>query len=180
MVYIKSVKELRRLIDNGKNPVEAKPGVYRWWFKKDVTLELLKNFPSLNEMPLLSREINGNVYLGLYFGMSANMRQRIKWHVCQHHSLSSVNSGFLSTLRQTLSALLKVEMSKSEDLVNKFIDINCYWEWEYTQSKTEALQIEKNELSQSPHYYPLNVKNHKRVSNQWLHYLNSLRNTFRK
>ncbi len=180
MKHMESVKELRPLIEGRNNPVEKEPGVYRWWFKRDKALELLKSYPNLDVCRLQTHEIAGEVYVALYFGISKDMKQRAKWHVCQHHIPSAVSSGFLSTLRQTLSALLKVDMSKSEDAVNIFMDKNCYWEWDYTATLLEAKGIEHSELTQSEYCYPLNIQGNKTVSVQWLELLKEMRKMYNK
>jgi hypothetical protein len=83
------------------------------------------------------------------------MLGRAKWHILQKHSVSAVKYGTLSTLRQSLSALLDIDMSFSEEDINMFMDNNCYWEWEYTDnSKIE----ETNALRSNDKCYPLNIQ----------------------
>ena len=180
MKNIQSVKELRVEIAQKGNPVCKSPGVYCWWFKKDAALELLKVFPDLDINKLRSREIEGEEYLALYFGISKDIKQRAKWHICQHHITSSVRLGFLSTLRQTLSALLKTDMSKSENVVNKFMDENCYWEWDYTTTLLEAKEIEESELTLTEFCYPLNIQGNKTVSEQCMKLLKEKRKMYNK
>lgn len=180
MNHIESVKKLRTLIAQKKNPVSKCSGVYCWWFKKDAALNLLTLFSDLDKNKLRKREIEGEEYLALYFGISKDMKRRAKWHICQHHTSSSVRLGFLSTLRQTLSALLKTDMSKSENVVNKFMDENCYWEWGYTTTLLEAKEIEESELTQTEFCYPLNIQGNKTVSVQWLKLLKEMRNMYNK
>lgn len=101
------------------------------------------------------RDIEGEEYWALYFGISNDMLGRAKWHILQKHSVSAVKHGTLSTLRQSLSALLDIDMSFSEADVNMFMDNNCYWEWEYTDnSKIE----ETNALRSNDKCYPLNIQ----------------------
>ena len=101
------------------------------------------------------RDIDGEEYWALYFGISNDMLGRAKWHILQKHSKSAVKYGTLSTLRQSLSALLDIDMSFSEEDVNMFMDNNCYWEWEYTDNAKEE---EKNELHSDDKCYPLNIQ----------------------
>ena len=179
MKYMESVKNLRAQIAQKKSPVCKCPGVYRWWFKEDAALELLKVISDLDISKLHKRIINEDVYYALYFGISNNMKQRAKWHMCQHHTPSSIKSGYLSTLRQTLSALLEVDMSKSEAIVNNYMDDNCCWEWCYTDTDEEAANREKQELSQSDYCYPLNIQKNRTVTNQWRSRLKLMRNNYK-
>ena len=141
MKNIESVAELRRLIALRQLPVEKTPGRYRWWFKEAAAKSLVSKIPNATITNCQARVINGEKYVALYFGISKDLRGRIKWHISQNHTASAVNSGFLSTLRQTISALLPEEMTKSQDPVNKLMNECCYLEWEYTESeKDPALQ----------------------------------------
>ena len=63
--------------------------------------------------------------------------------------------GTLSTLRQSLSALLGMDMIYSQDKVNALMDDNCYWEWEYC---TDSKLREKSELNSESKCYPINIQ----------------------
>ena len=128
---------------------------------------------------LLCKEIDGREYIAIYFGISKDLNGRIKWHICQNHTAGSVRSGFLSTLRQSLSALLNNDMSKSQHLVNNFIDDNCYLEYENTLTHKDAENIEKTELSQE-YYYPLNIAGAKSTPQYVKDNLKKLRKTHKK
>lgn len=180
MKYTESVESLRAQIAQKKSPVCKCPGAYRWWFKEGAALELLKVFSDLDTSKLHKRIINEDVYYALYFGISNDMKQRAKWHMCQHHTPSSIKSGYLSTLRQTLSALLEVDMSKSEAIVNNYMDVNCCWEWCYTDTDEEAANREKQELTQSDYCYPLNIQGNKTVPDLWLKLLRNIRKMYNK
>jgi hypothetical protein len=180
MENIESVNNLRVMIARKENPVKKCPGVYCWWFKKDAIPQLLNDYYKIDTCKLRERTINGEVYCALYFGISKNMMQRAKWHICQRHnnsSNSSVKSGYLSTLRQTLSALLRKKMTESEEYVNCFMNENCYWEWEYTE---DTIKIEHNELTHKDYSYPLNIQGNRTVSKEWLKFLMSLRKEYRE
>ena len=140
---------------------KRRPGFYRWWFKKEAAQSLIKDMDEwlTDNDRFLTREFDDGEYVALYFGISTDMRGRIRWHANQKHTSSTVSKGFLSTLRQTLSALLGSPMSESYQKINEFIDENCIWEWAYTDTPEEARQIELETLSpNSPYYYPLNVE----------------------
>lgn len=100
-----------------------------------------------------------------------------RWHMTQQHSLSAVQSGYLSTLRQTLSALLGKDMTKAEQDVNDFIGKNCYWQWEYTDTPEEAEDREQHELRTN--YYPLNIQGNKTVSPEIIGTLKGLRQKYK-
>lgn len=157
---------------------KGQSGFYRWWFKKEAAFMLIKNMQEWlpDEDRFLIRTIEGETYVALYFGISRDMRGRIKWHACQKHTPSTVSKGFLSTLRQTLSALLEERMSVSYDLVNKLIDENCMWEWDYSE---DPHKVELDELSQEHYYYPLNVKDNKTICKEAIDWLKQERAKYR-
>lgn len=148
-----SVKELRSSFEHRQLVVEECPGVYRWWFLADEARQLLKVFKqAIDSSGILKREIGGFEYWGLYFGISSNMRRRIRWHIFGPFESS--------TLRRTLRALLQPQPSIEDEVVNNLLD-NCYWEWDYTNSLNEAETIEQQQLSQVSYCYPLNIKDNK-------------------
>lgn len=181
MKNIESVATLRRMIECKQSPFENRAGVYRWWFKEDAAMQLLKQLPPVQtEERIAKRLIDGNSYWALYFGISGNLRQRIAWHICQQHTSSAVRSGYLSTLRQVISALLNEDMKISQNSVNKLMDASCYLEWDYTSTKDEAEKLETIELSQNQCIYPLNRAKNRTVSKEHLKRLTELRSKYRK
>ena len=157
MVEIESVAALRSSI---KTRVKQLPGFYKWWFCEDcLTALFVHNQLVIDKKKLQTKRIKGKDYFALYFGIAKDCQMRASWHITQHHTSSAVSSGYLSTLRRTLSALLDVNMTKAENCVNDFIDKYCYWEWSYTVTKTDAEKIETVELSTN--YYPLNIMKNK-------------------
>lgn len=180
MRYIELVAALRQLIEGRLASFENRPGIYRWWFKEDAAMRLLRQLPPVNTVRIMKRMINGDCYWALYFGISGNMRQRIAWHICQQHTSSAVRSGYLSTLRQVISALLNEDMTISQNSVNKLMDASCYLEWDYTSTKKEAEELETIELSQNQCIYPLNRAKNRTVSKEHLKRLTELRSKYRK
>ena len=179
MKNLESIKSLRQKIVSKNNYVSNTPGVYRWWFKEDVLG--LGTFPKFtNNLKLQRKIIDSDTYYALYFGMSKNMEERIKWHICNAHKPSAVKSGFLSTLRQSISALLEVPMSQSQSYVNKFMDDYCYLEWDYTKTVQDAKNIEHTELTQHDYSYPLNIQGNTTVTKEHLKKLKKLRTDFKK
>lgn len=173
------VSLLRDQLSKGKSGIKHSCGVYCWWFKTEAAQTLWAELGLTEEekAKIQEREIEDESYLALYFGISKDMLDRAKWHILQKHSPSAVMHGTLSTLRQTLSALLGEEMSKSQDTVNEFIDSNCYWEWEYDKSYK---QRERDELSSTTKCYPLNIQENQTVNKEVCKKLSELRKQHKK
>ena len=180
MKNIDSIKNIRSNFLNKNNMIKALPGIYRWWFQEDAAMMILNQLPNINRNMIQKREINKKLCFALYFGISKDLKGRIKWHTCQHHTTSSVKSGFLSTLRQTLSSFLNTDMTKSENILNKFIEENCYWEWDYTETHQDAIDIEKQELSSCSYYYPLNISNNRSAPKEIISCVKGLRKKYNK
>lgn len=174
-----AVRILREQLECKSSGIEKQPGVYRWWFKEKAAQTLLENLPLIQEelAKIQTRDIDGEEYWCLYFGISKDMLGRAKWHITQKHSLSAVKHGTLSTLRNTLGALLGEDMSQSEGAVNEFIDSNCYWEWEYDESYKLR---ETDELSSTIKCYPLNIQENKTITKEVCKELSKLRKQHKK
>lgn len=178
MENLDSVKELRILLNQKQIGITNCSGVYCWWFRKNAAETLIANIPlTESETKRISKRIIGNdEYWALYFGISKDMLNRAKWHILQKHTLSTVINGALSTLRQTLSGLLGNRMTESENIVNQFIDDNCYWEWEYD---TNPKLRESEELSSGTKCYPLNIQENRTVSKIVLKRLKEVRRQYK-
>ena len=105
--------ELRATENLHKVPND-KPGWYRWRAPIQA-LEKLLDSTYISEkymtqlMPFLHRKkFNRDDYFCIYIGVAINesIRDRLNWHVNQHHTKSAMQSGFLSTLRKTISSLV--------------------------------------------------------------------------
>lgn len=175
---IEKVKDLRISLKTKQDGISQDPGVYRWWVKKEAAKKLLSTMPKIDWSKVQSAKINGKEYLALYFGIAKHLRQRLNWHINQEHRPSAVRSGFLSTLRQTLSALHGVPMSEAENTVNDFMDENCYLEFGHTTSRQDAEEKERYELTHN--YYPLNVQGNKVVEKEVIKTLSNLRKEYKK
>jgi hypothetical protein len=90
----------------------------------------------------------------VYIGLAKNLNERLDWHLNDAHSNSSIKSGFVSTLRQTLSALLVGEMVTSKEVVDHFLRKEMKVEYEVCSNykERELELISKYDL-------PLNLKN---------------------
>ncbi len=171
-----STDTVKNLRDTVAQKVTMQPGVYRWWFKADAARKLLAQLPAIDYGKISKCFYEEEEYFALYFGIAKNLQERLNWHIRQHHTLSSVKSGYLSTLRQSLSALLCEDMSKAEQYINKFIDNNCVVEWEDTTNRQQAEAIERNELSDaSCCCYPLNIQDNLAVPKCAIQRLKELR-----
>ena len=179
MQYIDKVSELRKRLENRTSGIEKEGGVYCWWFKREIAQTLLKELPLTQDelSKIQTREIDGEEYWALYFGISRDMLGRAKWHITKKHKPTAVKYGTVSTLRNTLGALCGIDMSKSEKVVNDLMDENCYWEWEYDK---EYKVRETNELSSKDKCYPLNIQENKTVSKEVLITLSRLRSLHKK
>jgi len=125
--------------------ISTQPGFYRWFMPSVLAQEL--------KVPVDGCEyVEDQGYL-VYVGIAKSMRQRLIWHVTQEHRPSSVKSGFLSTLRQTLSGLARVPMDDT-DTVDRIID-QMFVEFECCGSKEEAHSIEKDCFQ--TYVLPLNI-----------------------
>lgn len=174
------VSLLREQLSNRTSGIEPKRGgVYCWWFKREVAQTILAKLPLTQEelAKIQARKIEDESYLALYFGISKDMLARAKWHTLQKHSPSAVKHGTLSTLRQTISALLGEDMSQSEGTVNEFINRNCYLVWEYDESYKLR---ETDELSSTTKCYPLNIQENKTVTKEVRKELLKLRKQHKK
>lgn len=146
-------------------PCSKQAGVYRWWFPEERAKSLLSALHGVDYEPIDKEEINDKQYWCLYFGVSSDLEQRFYWHTTQAHSATAIKSGTLSTLRQTICALLKINQSDAtaKQKVDDILD-ECYWEWYATLSIEEAKEIEKEELKKG--YYLLNIKDNEGVRNK--------------
>ena len=156
-----------RLRRTGLNQVPQLPGCYRWWFRLDGAIELLKNVPNIDWTKIQTININNLTYYALYIGIAektktSNLCERLKKHI-----KGSVDN---SSLRKTISALLGCVPEKD---ISDFIDEYCYVDFEEMESGEKAEEIETYELSQN--YYPLNYNKNKVVDKNALEYIKKQR-----
>ena len=157
--------------------IPKEPGIYRWWFPKETAQQLLSSIHGIETNRICKEVIQGEEYWCLYFGIAKDLRQRIRWHACQKHTASAVEHGILSTLRQSISALLQLDQTMSTDKVSELLE-RCYWDWLSTASKEDAKIIEKREISKG--YFPINIQENKSVAPTVLAQLKSLRKEHKK
>lgn len=166
-------KSLRNNEERKKIPKNM-PGWYKWW-APEHSLRLLLNSANVSKdyfevllYHLTSTVIHGENYYYIYVGVAIkeSIHDRLNWHVNQHHTRSSVESGFLSTLRQTISSLISGNQY-DEVSTNTFIDslVIEYYAIELPIKSGEAKDviecIEKRELNSNA--LPLNLKDNKNL-----------------
>ena len=115
---LSNVASLRGDIRN----ISDKPGVYQWWASKSDLLTILQalemQFPDVQN-DLEEKDGFYCIYVGIAWREA--LRSRLNWHINQKNTVSSVKSRFLSTLRQSIAAVLGVPMTNTE-AVNDFMD----------------------------------------------------------
>lgn len=159
-------------------PTEA--GVYCWWFDEDGMKAILEPLlqHGIDLTKIQSQMYNGKTYFALYFGLAnKNLRERLNWHINQHHTPSLVKNGYLSTLRQTFSALLGIDETKSEKSVNDFMNEHCVVEW-WQISATSVHKVETAVINSG--YFPLNIQGNNRVAKEVRTELSKLRKIVKK
>lgn len=154
------------------NIANDKPGWYRWWASKS-TLDILLDSKYISHGYLLEllphltvKNIAGEKYYYIYVGVAIkeSIQNRLDWHINQHHTKSSVESGFLSTLRQTISSLVAADQydeASTNTLIDSLIVEYCEVDIpiKSPQAKEELLAIEMTEMGE--HVLPLNIKGNK-------------------
>ena len=172
---MKSVKvqTLRETVKKRQCEIPEGPGVYRWWFEEEGAKALLKALPEVDLSKVQSRMVDDKRWLALYFGISKDLRGRIRWHMTQHHTPLSVKTGYISTFRLSLSALLGLPATEAEEAVNRFMDEYCVIDYKPVENIEEANEIERKELSTK--FYPLNIANNRFVDRRITKALTKLR-----
>lgn len=164
-------KCVRNLENRNKIPKNM-PGWYKWW-APEHSLKLLLNSNNISReyfetlLPhLTSTIIHGKKYYYIYVGVAIkeSIHDRLNWHVNQRHTKSSVESGFLSTLRQTISSLIAGNQydeistnSLIDSLVVEYHAINL--PIKSVEAKNIIENIEKIEINSNA--LPLNLKDNK-------------------
>ena len=120
-------------------------GVYYWYVTKQGADKL--------GIDVTNCKVKNSKYL-VYIGLAKNLNERLNWHYNDKHSPSGIKSGFVSTLRQTLSALLVGEMVTAKEVVDIFLREEMEVEYEICKDyKEKELQLIIS------HNLPLNLKN---------------------
>lgn len=123
--------------------ISSKPGYYKWWISKnffDFLLDALN--VSFEDIKNALEERDG--LFCVYVGIAAkeSVRQRLNWHINDPHTVSRVNNGTLSTLRQTISSLVS-HNQYDKTSTDQFID-RMYVEWFYIDSQIGSEETKKD------------------------------------
>lgn len=174
-MQLQSVHTIRQ---NNFATIPKQSGVYILWMMEKQAVQLLNQLPKVQIEKIQRQELDGESYLAVYTGIATkDLRGRAKWHLLPSvkHTQKSVASGYLSTLRQSLSALLGIGMTHSTAAVNALLDEYCYFAWE---DEADFSAFETNELTTK--YYPINIQNNKVVEKETIAALKALRKQFKK
>ena len=154
-----NVKSLR----NNIQKLPDKPGVYAWWARENELQIILNSLDLQYVVVKHSLEEQDGLYC-VYVGIAVreSVKSRLNWHINQQNTVSSVKSGFLSTLRQSLAGILNVPMTDTV-AVNAFMD-ELYVSYrgfecpvKSDQAKQEAHDWENAKLK-SGNLYVLNIQ----------------------
>lgn len=142
-----------------------KPGYYKWWAREKEAILLVKKLGyDFNEYKKYM-EVKDDLYC-IYIGIAVkeSIRNRLNWHVNDKHDYNSVKTGFLSTFRKSIAALITGNLL-DKDGTNKFID-KLFIEYftinddiKSLSAKNKIEDIEKKSLLRN--LYILNIKDNK-------------------
>jgi hypothetical protein len=131
-------------------------GIYFWWVNSEAAAVIDNLSPNTQMGMCQKRDIKGEEYSLVYVGLAKNLSSRVKdWHIKQKHSDSAVRSGFISTLRQTIAALLGKNLYAQEainDFQNKYMLVGFI--------ETEDYKVEELKFIGSCSL-PLNIRDNK-------------------
>lgn len=160
-------KDLRNRSESEKIPAD-RPGYYKWWASKTDLERLLVrldlSFPQIADYMECSEDCQYCIYVGI--AAKESVRSRLNWHINRPYTVSNVKHRTLSTLKQSISALICNTMLDSDE-INAFIDCLCveYYLSDY-EIKSEAAireikKIENSYLKESDKLYILNIQENK-------------------
>lgn len=160
-----SPKDLR-ITSQGKSQalleIEKNPGYYKWWAtKKDFKLLLSELGGNFNEVFADVEQKDGLYCIYVGIAVKESIQRRINWHVNDKHNAQRVKSGFLSTLRKSISSVVAKSQS-AKDKTNEFIDrlkIEVFYsnyKIKSLEAKDELETIEKQLMKN--HLYILNIR----------------------
>ena len=151
---------------------DDKPGWYRWWAPQKALESLLNSpyisKPYLNELiPHLCSYMREQEYFYIYVGVAINesIRDRLNWHINQRHTESAVKSGFLSTLRKTISSLVAGDQyneSATNELIDQLIVEYSAMDLPIKDPTAKSVITSIEDIEIQKHVIPLNIKGNKR------------------
>lgn len=132
------------------NSISSLPGYYKWWAAKSEFALILKALKVQLEDIQQAIETKDDLFC-IYVGIAVkeSVRARLNWHVNDKHTVSQVNTGTLSTLRQSISSIVSGNQF-DKAATDSFID-KLYVEWFYSknQVKSEEAMIELHEIEKN-------------------------------
>lgn len=110
--------------------IASKPGYYKWWVSKselDLILKALDVTFADIENALEKTEDLYCVYVGI--AAKESVRSRLNWHINDTHSVSRVENGTLSTLRQSIASIVahnQYDKAATDSFIDKmFVEYFC-------------------------------------------------------
>ena len=143
------------------NKILKVPGYYKWWALRSE-LDLLLKVLGLSFKDVSSGIEKKEDLFCIYVGVAnKSVRERINWHINDAHTAARVNSGILSTLRQTIASIVAGNQFDKE-ATNNFID-KLFIEWFYLddEDKTRDVRVKLNQIEKqlmNKYFRLLNVK----------------------
>ena len=140
------------------------PILYRWWFREgsEIVKIVREHLSEIEFQDIKSQKLKDSTYYALYFGKGINGRRRFKNHMRPPMRTS--------TLRRTIAALLQ---TTDEERVTQELQ-QCYYEfWEYDCDKRTLEEMELEWIKSG--YYPLNLKDNNKISEEWKNHLQNKR-----
>jgi hypothetical protein len=157
--------------------VPSSPGVY-WWYFPLEELKRLRIAEFCDAAQLRFRQAPQSK-LCLYHGMANNLAQRVEWHAAQKLTPSCLKSGFLSTFRFTLLAMIDFDYLSGTEQIDRYFDTLSI-SWQSANSRAEAAALERAEL-RSGYHYPLNIQGSHQVElARYVRHLKSTRKTYKE
>ena len=140
------------------------PILYRWWFREGSKIVKIvrEHLSEIEFQDIKSQKLEDSTYYALYFGKGIKGRRRIKNHMRPPMRTS--------TLRRTIAALLE---TTDEERITQELQ-QCYYEWWEYDCDKKALEGMELEWIKSG-YYPLNLKDNNKISDEWKNYLQNKR-----
>jgi len=122
------------------------PGVYFFWMKSDT----IARYSILMSKPLTEE------YAVVYIGSSKDIRQRLNWHWNDPFLDSNCKAGAISTLNQSIGAILELPtVDENYNTIKIFMDDNMFSSALYTETTIEANVLENSLIRYND--CPLNI-----------------------
>lgn len=130
-------------------------GWYKFWAKRGVVELWLKDFPELLEK-LTKKEFFGETYYYVYVGITRNesVADRLNWHINQQNTYQHIIVGTLSTLRQSIAALMYLQgrapysnKATEEVMSDMVVEFEPLFEIRDAEGVAKVEEVERNEMA---------------------------------